>query len=158
VLTFAGSADAQTAARTVTVTVTERVRLGVSPERAWGVIENFLAWPSWHPAFTGTRLVKGDGHSKGTVRLITTRDGKQFTEELLLHDAGTHSLQYRILASPTPIVDCRSTLVVNPDREGSTVVWNAEFQVQAGASDDEVKKLISNMYRIGLDNLATAFD
>jgi hypothetical protein len=155
-LVLAPSADAQTYDRTVTVT--EQVRLGVPPARAWGAIENFLTWPSWHPAFASTRLVKGDGHTVGSVRQIATRDGAQFTEELLTHDAATRRVQYRILTSPAPVVDYRSTLAVNPGPDGSTVVWSSEFKVKAGASEEEVKKLISGIYRLGLDNLATALD
>ena len=155
-LVFAPSADAQTTDRTVTVT--EQVRLGVSPARAWGAIENFLTWPSWHPAFASTQLLKGDGRSKGSVRLIATRDGAQFTEELLSHDAAKRSLQYRILTSPAPVVDYRSTLTVGPNRDGSTVVWSSEFKIKAGASEEEVKKMIAGIYRLGLDNLATAVE
>lgn len=155
-LVFASPADAQSTDRTVTVT--EQVRLGVPPARAWAAIENFLTWPSWHPAFASTRLVKGDGHSVRSVRQIATRDGAQFTEELLMHDAATRRVQYRILVSPAPVVDYRSTLAVQPNGDGSTVVWSSEFKVKAGASEDEVKKLISGIYRLGLDNLASAIE
>lgn len=140
------------------VTVTEQVQLGVTPARAWGAIGDFLTWPSWHPAFVSTQLVQGDGRSAGTVRRIATRDGAQFTEELLSRDEGRRRLQFRILAAPTPVVDYRSTLSVKPDRGGSTVVWSADFEVKPGASEAEVRKQVAAMYRLGLDNLATAFD
>lgn len=155
-LAFASSAHAQVVDHTVTVT--EQVRLGVTPARAWTALENFLTWPSWHPAFASTRLLKGDGRSAGTVRLITTQDGAPFTEELLVHDATTHIVQYRILASPAPVVGYRSTLSVKPDRKGSTVVWSSDFKVKPGASEAEVRKLIAGIYRQGLDNLAGALE
>lgn len=155
-LTFAASAQAQVADHTVTVI--EQVRLGVAPARAWAAVENFLAWPSWHPAFASTRLLKGDGHSAGTVRLITTQDGAPFTEELLVHDAAARVVQYRILTSPAPVVGYRSTLSVKPDRIGATVVWSSDFKVKAGASEAEVRKLIAGIYRQGLDNLAGALE
>jgi hypothetical protein len=153
---FASSAHAQGAGHTVTVT--EQVQLGVAPARAWTAIENFTTWPSWHPAFASTQLVKGDGHSAGSVRLLATKDGAQFTEELISHDAATRSLQYRILASPAPVVGYRSTLAVKPSGKGSTVVWSSEFKVAAGASEADVKKMISGIYRLGLDNLAGAIE
>jgi hypothetical protein len=140
------------------VKVTEQVQLGVAPARAWSAIENFLTWPSWHPAFASTRLIKGDGHSAGSVRLLVAKDGAQFTEELLAHDGASRRVEYRILASPAPVVGYRSTLTVKPNRDGAIVVWSSEFRVKAGASDDEVKRLISGIYRVGLDNLATALD
>ena len=152
-LVLSSPADAQDAERIVTVT--EQVRLGVEPARAWSAIENFLTWPSWHPAFASTQLIKGDGHSAGSVRLIVAKDGAQFMEELVSHDGASRSLQYRILASPAPVVDYRSTLAVKPSRDGSVVVWSSEFKVKAGASEAEVKKLISGIYRIGLDHLGS---
>jgi hypothetical protein len=155
-LIYSATAGAQTTDHTVTVT--EQVQLGVAPARAWGAIEDFLAWPSWHPAFASTRLVKGDGHSVGTVRLISTREGAPFTEELLSHDARARSLQYRILASPAPVVDYRSTLAVKPSGGGSIVVWSSNFKIKAGASEEEVRKMIAGIYRLGLDNLATSLE
>jgi hypothetical protein len=155
-LVFSATAGAQTTERTVTVT--EQVQLGVAPARAWGAIEDFLTWPSWHPAFASTRLVKGDGHSAGTVRLISTRDGAPFTEELISHDAATRTLEYRILASPAPVVGYRSTLAVKPGGGGSIVVWSSKFKLEAGASEEEVKKMIAGIYRLGLDNLATSLE
>lgn len=135
------------------VTVTEQVQLGVAPARAWSAIQDFMTWPSWHPAFASTQLVKGDGRSAGTVRLIATRDGAQFTEELLSHDAAARSLEYRILASPAPVQGYRSTLAVVPSRSGSTVIWSSDFKLAPGASEVEVKKMIAGIYRRGLDNL-----
>jgi hypothetical protein len=141
-----------------TVTVTEQVRIGITPERAWTAIENFMTWPSWHPAFASDRLLKGDGHSVGSVRLLVAKDGARFTEELIAHDAAARSLQYRILESPAPVVGYHSTLAVKPYRGGSTVVWSSEFKVAPGASEDAVKKLIAGIYRQGLDNLAGAIE
>lgn len=155
-LTVCSAAEAQSNGHIVTVT--EQVQLGVTPARAWVAIGNFLTWPSWHPAFVSTQLVKGDGHSAGTVRRIATRDGAQFTEELLSRDEGKRRLQFRILAAPAPVVDYRSTLSVKPDRSGSTVVWSADFEVKPGASEAEVRKQIAKIYRLGLDNLATSFE
>lgn len=151
---FASSTCAQAADHTVRVT--EEVHIGATPAQAWTAIENFMTWPSWHPAFASTQLVKGDGHSAGSIRLLATKDGAQFTEELVSHDAATRSLQYRILKSPAPVVDYRSTLAVKPSGHGSKVVWSSEFKVAAGASEAEVKKMISGIYRTGLDNLAGA--
>ncbi len=157
-LGFAIALPARAAGAGRIVTVTEQVQLGVPPSRAWAAIENFMTWPSWHPAFASTRLLEGDGHSAGSVRLIVTRDGAQFTEELVAHDDAKRSLQYRILSSPAPVVDYRSTLTVRADGKGSTVVWSSDFQVQPGAAEAEVRKLIAGIYRQGLDNLALAVE
>jgi hypothetical protein len=140
------------------VSVTESVQLAVSPARTWGAIKDFGTWQSWHPAFAGTQVILGDGHSKGTVRVLTTKDGAKFTEELVAFDPVAHSYQYRIIQSPAPVVDYISTIQVKPAKGGSMVVWSSKFNLMPGTSEDEARKLISGVYRAGLDNLATMME
>lgn len=138
------------------VSVTEKVDLATTPAQTWDRIQDFMKWPAWHPAFAGTQLLRGDGNSKGSVRLLTAKDGAQFTEELIAHDAAAHSYQYRILSSPAPVTGYVSTLEVREAPMGSSVVWSSTFRVKPGTSDDEARKAIAGIYRLGLDNLATA--
>jgi len=147
---------AQSAAHSVSVR--EEVELGVPPARAWDAIRDYLAWPAWHPAFASTKLLSGDGRSKGSVRLLTATDGAQFTEELMRFDAVHHRLKYRILQSPAPVIGYESTLEVKPSKTGSTVVWSSRFQVKDGTPEADARKAIAGIYRLGLDNLATAIE
>ena len=137
------------------VTVSEKVDVAATPAQTWDRIQDFMAWPAWHPAFASTQLVKGDGNSKGSIRLLTAKDGAQFTEELLTHDAHTHVVEYRILNSPAPVTGYVSTLQVKEAKAGSSVVWSSSFKVKPGTSDADAKKAIAGIYRLGLDNLAT---
>ena len=54
------------------VSVVETVQLGAAASRTWGAVRDFGAWQSWHPAFASTRMLQGDGHSKGSVRVLMT--------------------------------------------------------------------------------------
>ena len=138
--------------------VVESVELATSPSRAWGAINDFAAWQSWHPAFASTQVVQGDGHSKGTVRVLTTQDGAKFTEELVAFDPASRSYQYRIIESPAPVVDYVSTIQVKETQAGSLVVWSSSFNVKAGTSAADAKKLIAGVYRAGLDNLDSVME
>jgi hypothetical protein len=138
-----------------TVSVVETVQLGANANRTWSAIRDFSAWPTWHPAFADTQMVKGDGHSKGAVRVLVTKDGAKFTEELTAFDPAARSYQYRIIESPAPVVDYVSTVQVKETAGGSTVVWSSRFNVAAGTSEADAKSLISGVYRAGLDNLAS---
>lgn len=153
-LTFA-CASIDVLAADHTVTVTEKVDLAAPPARTWNAINDFMGWSTWHPAFTGTKLLKGDGHAKGTVRLLTTKDGAQFTEELVAYDASARSYQYRIIESPAPVLGYVSTVEVKGTKTGSTVIWSSSFQVKPGTTEEDAKKLIAGVYRAGLDNLAS---
>ncbi len=137
-----------------TVAVSETVDLAASPARTWRAIKDFDRWQSWHPAFAGTSIVKGASNRTGEVRVLAAKDGAKFTEELVSHDSTTRSYEYRILESPLPIANYVSKLEVQARHPGSHVIWSSTFQVKAGASEAEVKKMISGVYRTGLNNLA----
>lgn len=136
--------------------VVETVQLGTTPTRTWDAIKDFSAWQGWHPAFASTKMVKGDGRTPGSVRVLITKDGGQFTEELVAFDAAARSYQYRIIESPAPVMDYVSTIQVKESAGGSTVVWSSQFNVKPGTSEADAKKLISGVYRAGLDNLPSA--
>ena len=138
-----------------TVSVIETVQLAKAPSLAWSTIKDFDTWQAWHPAFASTQMLQGDGHSKGAVRVLTTKDGGKFTEELVAFDAAARSYQYRIIESPAPVTDYVSTIQVKETQAGSAVVWSSSFIVKAGTSEADAKKLISGVYRAGLDNLAS---
>ena len=99
-----------------TVTVRETVQLSAPPSRTWDTIKDFATWQLWHPAFAGTEVVKGDGHSKGAVRVLSAKDGGRFTEELVAFDAAARSFKYRIIESPAPVIGYVSTIEVKPLR------------------------------------------
>ena len=137
------------------LSVTEEVYLAAAPSKTWEKIKDFNRWQDWHPAFASTAITKGEGNTKGTVRVLTTKDGAKFTEELVSHSTASRSYQYRIIESPLPITDYVSTLQIKQNRAGSTVVWSSNFKVKDGVSEEEMKKTISGVYRAGLNNLVS---
>lgn len=138
-----------------TVSVTETVNLAAAPSQTWEKIKDFNGWQAWHPAFASTEITKGRGNAKGTVRVLTTKDGAKFTEELVSHNAAARTYEYRITGSPLPIAGYVSKLEVRENKGGSNVVWSSNFSVNDGASEEEIKKVISGVYRAGLDNLSS---
>lgn len=136
-------------------TVTEEVNLAAAPSKTWEKIKDFDRWQDWHPAFASTAITQGQGNTEGTIRVLSTKDGSTFTEELVSHSTASHSYQYRIIESPLPISDYVSTLEVRQNNAGSTVVWSSSFKVNDSASETEMKQAIAGVYRAGLDNLAS---
>ena len=89
-LLMAGAAaGAQAAGKTVSVT--EQVELAAAPAQTWAAIKDFNGWQAWHPAFASTEITKGQGNAKGTVRVLTAKDGARFTEELVSHNAASRT-------------------------------------------------------------------
>ena len=148
-------ASSAAGALAATQSVTEEVELTASPSQTWAVINDFQRWQAWHPAFASTEITKGTGNAKGTVRVLATKDGAKFTEELIAYDPAGHSYQYRIIESPLPISGYVSTIEVKKSNLGSRIIWSSNFTVNPGASDEAIKKTIAGVYRAGLDNLKT---
>lgn len=140
------------------VSVSEKIDLAASPAKTWDTIKDFDGWQAWHPAFASTEIKQGVGNTQGTVRVLTAKDGARFTEELVAFSATSRTYRYRIIESPAPISEYISTLQVKPHKDGSTVVWSSHFKVNPGTPDDDAKKVISGIYRVGLDHLATVLN
>jgi len=151
-LVIAGSA-AGALANGGTITVREEVEVAATPAQAWAAIKDFQSWQTWHPAFASTKITKGSGNDVGTVRVLSTKDGAEFLEELVSYDPTSRSYQYRILKSPLTISGYVSTISVNDRMPGSRISWSSTFAVNEGASEAEIRKTISGVYRSGLDSL-----
>ena len=135
------------------LSVTEKVDLAAPPAKVWAAIREFNGWQGWHPAIAGTEITKGKGNAKGTVRVLTTKDGARITEELLAYDARAQSYRYRITESPLPVDDYVSSISVKKHKNGATVVWTSKFKAKQGTTEADAKKVIAGIYRAGLDNL-----
>jgi hypothetical protein len=136
-----------------TLTVTEKVDLPASATAAWATIKDFNGWQDWHPAIGSTEIIRGKGNTKGTARVMNTKDGGRITEELMSYSPAAMKYSYRIIESPLPVTNYLSTLKVNKTKTGSTVVWTATFKAKPGISDNDAKKTMAGVYRAGLDNL-----
>lgn len=135
------------------LSVMEKVDLPVPPAKAWETIKDFDGWQNWHPAIGSTDIPKGKGNTKGTVRVLTTKDGAKITEELLSHDDKSKTYQYKITESPLPVTNYVSTIKVVKAKGGSTIVWSSDFVAKQGTADNEAKKVIAGIYTAGLDSL-----
>ena len=135
------------------LSVMEKVDLPVPPAKAWETIREFDGWQNWHPAIGSTDIPKGKGNTKGTVRVLNTKDGAKITEELLSHNDKSRTYQYKITESPLPVTNYISTIKVVKAREGSTVIWSSDFIAKQGTADEEAKKVIAGIYTAGLDSL-----
>src|SRR2546430_88634 len=114
-----------------------------------------------HPGFASDELVSGGNGKVGAVRKLTIKDGPTFTERLVAFDAAHHSCRTEIVESPLPFTGYASTISVRPGPAGTTrVIWSGSCRRKNPAdnppeaeSDAGVTKLLTGVYRGGLDNL-----
>jgi len=135
------------------IQVREKVELPVPADKAWEVIKDFNSWQTWHPALATDEITSGKGNTRGTIRVLTTKDGARITEQLLHYQPKVLSYTYKIIDGPLPVTDYVSTLQVRTSKSGSVVTWNSHFKAKEGTSDEDAAKAIRGIYRAGLDSL-----
>jgi hypothetical protein len=83
--------------------VAEMIEINAGPVEVWNLVKRFDGLVNWHPAFSGSPLVKGKDDQVGAVRALTLKDGPTFTEELIAFNEQGMTYTYDIVESPLPI-------------------------------------------------------
>ncbi len=141
--------------------VAEMIEINAGPVEVWNLVKRFDGLVNWHPAFSGSPLVKGKDGQVGAVRALTLKDGPTFTEELIAFNEQGMTYTYDIVESPLPIDQYQASLTVKANTAGgSTVTWIGTFKrknprdnVPEAESDAGTMKLISGAYQAGLQTV-----
>jgi len=116
----------------------------------WTIASDFCSIKDWHPAIAECKESKeGDD----TFRTLTLKDGGVIKEKLTGSDDTSYS--YDIIESPLPVKNYSAKLWVEEDERdpNRTVIhWDATFDAN-GASDDDAKKTISDIFTAGLKGI-----
>jgi mxaD protein len=144
-----------------TLSVVESVEIKAPADKVWATVKDFDSLNKWHPGFSSDQLVSGSNNTVGAVRKLTIKDGPVITEKLFAFDDAGHKFRYAITDSPLPIAHYTSTVSVQAGAGGmSKVTWSGHFRRKntsdnppEAESDAGVTKLVSGVYRGGLDNL-----
>lgn len=129
--------------------VRQSVEIDRPPAQVWEAVGPWCGLPDWHPVFASCEASQKDGKS---YRTLTTKDGAKLFEELRSRDDAGRRFSYAIVESPLPLQGYVSSVWVEPAGKGSRVVWESTFEPK-GTSAEEATKLVTGVYRAGLDNL-----
>ncbi len=136
--------------------VEEKILVSAPAEAVWALIGGFQALDRWHPAVLESKLL-GTGKSAGDIRVLALGNDVHIVEKLESYDEAAMSFQYAILESPLPVSNYRAVLTVKSvGNNEAEVIWKSNFNAD-GASDDEIKKIISDIYLAGLNSLITLY-
>jgi len=135
------------------VKVHEKQTLRGSVDEVWSAIGGFNDLPGWHPAVASSTLEEG-----GRVRRLRLADGASMVERLHSFSERERSYAYSIEHGPLPVTRYRSLLHVCEPAGGSgcRVEWSGEFAAD-GVPDAEAIRVITGIYRAGLDRLGERF-
>ncbi|MCU0868013.1 MAG: SRPBCC family protein [Burkholderiales bacterium] len=145
-----------------TLGTSQSVVTTASPAKAYAAVAKWEALESWCPAFVKTTIKSGAG--VGSVREITLKDGPSFTEELLWADASALSYSYKIVESPLPLIDYRSSIKVSPaEGGGAEITWSGTYRRRAekpGKDNDDtaVRGIVDGLYKACLANAKAMLD
>lgn len=136
--------------------VEEKIIVSAPAKSVWALIGGFQALDRWHPAVLESKLI-GTGKSAGDVRVLAVGNDVHIVEKLESYDEAAMSLQYAILESPLPVSNYHAVLTVKSvGNNEAEVIWQSNFNAQ-GASDNEAKKTIRDIYLAGLNALITLY-
>lgn len=130
--------------------VTKSAEVAAPPEAVWKTIGEFCGIADWHPAVEKCEL--GDKGGKKT-RTLSLKGGGSIFEELVSRDETKHDYTYKILESPLPVSDYKSTIGVAKDGKGSKVTWTGSFKAK-GAPDEKATEVIGGIYEAGVKAIA----
>ena len=144
--------------------VHETQTLRGSVDEVWAAVGGFNDLPQWHPGIESSTLEEG-----GRVRRLQLASGGSVVERLQNFNERERSYAYTIEQGPLPVSRYRSVLHVAENNvagnnatekagagSGCRVEWSAEFAAE-GAPEAEAVRLISGIYRAGLDLLRERF-
>lgn len=136
--------------------VEEKVLVNAPAKAVWALVGGFQALDRWHPAVLTSTLL-GTGKDSGDIRVLALGEDVHIVEKLELYDETAMSLQYAILESPLPVGNYHATITVKSvGNNEAEVIWQSTFNA-IGASNDEVKKIISDIYLAGLSALIALY-
>jgi mxaD protein len=144
-----------------TLKVKEEVSINAPSDKVWEKVSNFNDLGAWHPAVKTTEIISGENNKVGAERLLTLQDGGTIQEKLLAYNAYAKTFKYSIIKGVLPVSGYESKVTVKPvGKQKSVVVWEGTFKrkdVSAnpaeGQDDATAVKVITSVYRGGLDNL-----
>ena len=141
--------------------VVETVTIKAPADKVWATVKDFDSLNKWHPALAKDEIISGTNNKPGAVRALSIKDGPVIKEKLLAFSEHNQSFTYKFTDTPFPIKDYVSTLHVKAEKGGTTLVkWSSTFKRKNPAAnppdaenDDAGVKLITGIYKGGLDNL-----
>jgi mxaD protein len=144
-----------------TLSAHEEVTIDAPAAKVWEKVSNFNDLGAWHPAVKTTEIVTGTNNKVGAERLLTLQDGGTIKEKLLAYNAKAKTFKYSIIEGVLPVTSYVSSVSVKSvGQNKSLVVWKGTFKRKdtaampaEGQDDATAVKVITGVYRGGLDNL-----
>jgi len=151
----------------------EEITINAPAEKVWALIKDFGDM-SWHPDIKSVTVDKGN--NKGSIRVLTLKDGGTITEELKKYDDAKMSYAYKIIEMSTaktithagveekvpvlPVDNYAASIEVDSKGDSSVVSWKAGYyraymnnNPPAEMNEEAANSAVSAKLKSGLANL-----
>lgn len=158
--------------------LTATIKIDAPADKIWDIIKNYDDM-SWLPPVDTTSAKSGN--KKGTIRVLTLKDGATITEELKKYNEDKMSYKYKITDISSvgviehagkseeipalPVDNYQATITVKEEGNSSVVTWVATYyrayvnnNPPPELNEDAADAAITEVLTLGLTNLAQQFD
>ena len=144
--------------------VTKEITINAPAAKVWGIIADFCAISTWHPAVAKCAAEGGNVVGARRTLHIGKADGPLLREELQAYDPVGMMYRYRILKTDNavlPVTTYSSFLTVKDNGDKTTTVeWRSGFyrayakgNPPPELNDEAAVKAVTGVYELGLANL-----
>jgi carbon monoxide dehydrogenase subunit G len=119
------------------------IRVDATPDEAWALLGDLAGADRWVPGVLSA-------HVDGDRRVCTLADGSEIHEEITGYSPERRSYSYAHTRHPMPLESSTGTLRVEPDGDGSRIIWDATVEV----ADPGMAAMIEAGFREAIESLA----
>lgn len=153
----------------------EEITINAPAEKVWAIIKDYGDL-SWLPAVKSVTVDKGN--EKGSIRVLTLKDGGTITEELKKHDDKAMSYAYKITDMSTaktithagveekvpvlPVDNYAASIDLTANGDTTTVSWKAGYyraymnnNPPEEMNEEAANSAVTALLKSGLQNLKT---
>ncbi len=125
-------------------------RYDAAPQAIWDIYSDHARWREWGP-MPGSRLVKeGSPDPNGTGAVRGFAGGLR--EEILDFEPPKR-MTYRVVAGLFPIKNHFGEVTLEPDGEGTRVVWRCRFEPMIPGTGAMLERFVARSFRNALAGL-----
>ena len=132
------------------IEIVKSVDVSASPAATWELMGDFCGIAKWHPGIETCGLSYTNG---ATYRTLKLKDGGEIFTRLLTRIGPAFTYSYSVEYSPLPVNDYQATIVVSPNKSGSTITWGASFNPAKGVSEQKAAEAIGGFIDAGLQGI-----
>ncbi len=123
--------------------IINEIRVDATPDEAWALLGDLAGADRWVPGVVSARV-------DDDRRVCTLADGSEIHEHITGYAPEQRRYSYAHTSHPMPLTSSTGTLHIEPDGDGSRIVWHASVDV----TDPALAAMLETGFREAIESLA----